>query len=372
MARRNSLAHDRRTFLRGVAGAAASLASARTLSGLGPPPPPVPRVRQAINVQPLRRFGQDEDPARPLVEPELIALQLREVYALGFDGLRITVPFNDRGNFLGAIPYVRAARALGIDVVVILSDFAGFGLAQALRHERKRSAVLRLYDDLLARPMATAAEVVPKAGRIAFQILNEPAHFLGLPPEVYVREILRPCFDELKPRNPEVIIVSAAEVGNSDGPARVRAMLEAGLEFACDRIGYHIYSRKLVRLLSDDVKKLVWVTESGAQGTANHLPWVRDVFPEILSTIGDATRVFYFDLYDPDPGRFRLIDIQPEPGGGYRRVIESPELYAYFQQVARAAQTRPAYASFDDLVPDIGAYLATASDLRALESALSA
>lgn len=348
------------------------LSAARRLSGLALPPPPVPRVKQAINVQPLRRFGSDTDPTRPVIEPELVALQLREVYALGFDGLRITVPFIGRGDFLGAIPYVRAARALGIDVLVILSDFSGFGLAQALRSERRRGAVLRLYDDLFARPMATAAEVVPKAGRIAFQILNEPAHFLGLPPDVYVREILRPCFDELKPRNPDVIIVSAAEVGNSEGPPRVRAMLEAGLEFACDRIGYHVYSRKVVALLADDVKKLVWITESGAEGTANHLPWVRDVFPEMLRTIGDATRIFYFDLYDPEPGRFRLLDIQAQAGGGYRSVIESRELYAFFQQTARAAQTRPAYASFDELVPDITAYFPTASDVRALDAALSA
>jgi hypothetical protein len=372
MQRHDDDRRGRRAFLGCAAGAALGLVSARASSGLGPPPAPVPRVRQAINVQPLRRFGSDPDPAHPLIEPELVALQLREVYALGFDGLRITVPFIGRGDFLAAIPYVRAARALGIDVLVILSDFTGFGIARALHDERRRAAVLRLYDDVFAGPLATAAEVVPKTGRIAFQILNEPAHFLGLPPDVYVREILRPCFDVLKPRNPELIVVSAAEVGSSEGPPRMRVMLEAGLEFACDRIGYHIYSRKLVPLLADDVKKLVWVTESGADGTANHLPWVRDVFPEILSTIGDATRVFYFDLYDPEPGRFRLIDIQPDTRAGYRRVIESAELYAFFQQTARLAQTRPTYATFDELVPDIGAYFPTAADVRALDLALSA
>lgn len=349
----------RREFL-AAGGAAAVTAAAR---GQSPPLLPlVPKVNGGINVQPLRRFGPEAPGAQPLIVPELIDLQLRAAYELGFDGLRTTVPFVDPGNLLAAIPYVRAARAVGIDVLCILSDFAGFAMARALHDPRRRPLLLQAYRELFARPVAPALSATPRVGRIAFQVLNEPVHSVGLPPEVYVGELLRPVFDELKRADPELIVVAAAEVGNVDGPGRMRAMLQAGLEFGCDRIAYHVYSRKVIPLLSDHVRKLVWITESGASGTANHLPWVREVFPEILAGIKDASRIFYFDLFDPQPGGFRLIDIVPD-GAGYRAVPESLALLEHFLARVRTAQAGQPVAAWRDLVPDVTAYFATSDDL---------
>jgi hypothetical protein len=333
----------------------------------------VPKVNGGINVHPLRRL--DEDPAEqdPVIVPDLVALQVRAAYELGFDGLRVTAPFGDRGSFLAAIPYARAARALGIDAVVVLADFAGFTLAQALHDDDWRPDVLRLYSEVFAPPPEPAGPGMGGAGprgvgRIAFQVLNEPTHFLGVPPDVYVHEFLAPCYTWLKAASPDVIVVPAAEVGNVDGPARARAMLEAGLESVADRVAYHIYSRAAIPLLSANVKHLVWVTESGASGTANHLPWVRDTFPEIREQIGDVSRIFYYDLYDPDRGVYRILDIQAE-GDGYRAVVESADLYGFFtDRVAAAAAGRP-LLGFDTLVPDIRAYFPTEDDIRAYDEA---
>jgi hypothetical protein len=55
-------------------------------------------------------------------------------------------------------------------------------------------------------------------GRVAFEIPNEPTNFLGVRPAVYVHEFLPPCFSWLNANSPEVIVVSAAAVGNTDGP----------------------------------------------------------------------------------------------------------------------------------------------------------
>ena len=336
---------------------------------------PVPKANEGINVHPLRRLDADPAEQDPVIVPDLVALQVRAVYELGFDGLRITAPFGDRGSFLAAIPYARAARALGIDAVVVLADFAGFTLAQALHDDEWRRDVLGLYSTVFApapepvRPGMGGAG--PRGlGRIAFQVLNEPTHFLGMPPDVYVHEFLAPCYTQLKAESPDVIVVSAAEVGNVDGPARVRAMLEAGLESVTDRVAYHIYSRAVIPLLPPNVIHLVWVTESGASGTANHLPWVRDTFPEIHAQIEDATRIFYYDLFDPERGAYRLLDIRSE-GGGYRAVVESTELHAFFtDQVTAAAAGRP-LIGFDTLVPDIRAYFPTEDDIRAYDEVWS-
>jgi hypothetical protein len=380
----------RRRFLRLTAGVGLALGTGCSTGGDGAPGPAtpkggtptsgaaddtairVPKVNGGINVHPLRRLGSDPNEQEIVIEPELVALQSRAAYELGFDGLRITVPLVDRGSFLAAIPYVRAARALGIDAVVVLADFAGFYLAQALHEHERREEVLQLYAQVFATPPGPIPPGIGSAGpravgRIAFEILNEPTHFLGVPPDVYVHEFLAPCFTSLKAASPEVIVVSAAEVGNLDGPARVRAMLEAGLESVTDRVNYHVYSRAVIPLLSANVRQIVWITESGVAGTALHLPWVRDTFPEILAEIGDATRIFYYDLYDPDPGVFRLLDIRAE-GASYVAVAESAALYDYFaDKVAVAAAGRPLLA-FDALVPDISAYFPTEADVQAYDA----
>jgi hypothetical protein len=382
---------DRRSFLRTVAGApllgllgqacGSGSAGAPTRTERDTPSPspgpsptpvpavPVPKVNGGVNVQPLRCLSCA--PTDKGLVPELVALQMAPVYELGFDGIRITAPFSDRQSFLAAIPYVRAARALGIDAVVVLADFSGLTLARALFDDDRREGVLRLYAKVFGVPPEPLAPGLGGlgpggVGRIAFQILNEPASFVGVPPDVYVKELLTPTFIDLKNIDSHIIVVSAGEVGTLAGPPRIRAMLEAGLESVTDRIGYHIYGRDVIPLLSDHVKGIVWVTESGTQGTDGHLPWVRDTFPEIKAAVQDATRIFYFDLFDPQRGVYRILDIEPD-AAGYRAVVESTALYEYLQDaVSRSAAGQP-LLSFASLIPDIHAYLATPEDVLAYE-----
>jgi sugar phosphate isomerase/epimerase len=324
-----------------------------------------------MNVQPLRCLGCPA--TAETIDPALVALQLEAVYELGFDGIRITAPLGDRNSFLAAIPYVRAARALGIDALVLLADFSGLTLARALHDDRRRRAILELYADVFAPAPEPARPGLgglgPRgAGRIAFQILNEPVGFVGVPPDVYVREILAPCFQDLSDLADDVIVVGAAEAGNRSGPPRVHAMLEAGLEQNCDRIAYHVYAREVIPMLSDNVRQIVWITESGSAGTASHLAWVQDVFPEIRDRIGDVLRIFYFDLFDPDRGVFRVLDIVPE-GDGYRAVVESAALHGYWSaRVSEAAAGHPIIA-FATLVPDIRVYFPTPADVLAFDGA---
>jgi len=333
----------------------------------------VPKVNGGMNVHSLRCLSCSA--LDPTIDPALVTLQLSAVYELGFDGIRIAAPFGDRNTFLSTVAYVRAARAVGIDAVVLLADFSGFTLAHALHRDESRGTVLKMYADVLATPPEPTAPGLgglgPKGvGRIAFQILNEPAAFLGLPPDVYVQEILNPCFGDLGRIDSRIIVVSAAEVGNKAGPPRIRAMLEAGLEETTDRIAYHIYDEEVIALLPSHVRTIVWITESGAAGTPLHLPWVRDVFPEIRAQLPDVLRIFYYDLFDADQGVYRILDIQPA-GGGYRAVVESTELHDYWSdRVRQAAAGRP-IVPFSTLVPDVRAYFPTPADAAAFDAAFA-
>ena len=109
-----------------VAGLRDDLLAAQPSSDL----PVVPRINGGINVHPVRRLGEQdglpvlgEPDDLPVIIPELVDLQLRTVYELGIQQIRTTVTFDAFGfgrSFLGAIPYVRAARALGIDVLGLI------------------------------------------------------------------------------------------------------------------------------------------------------------------------------------------------------------------------------------------------------------
>jgi len=254
----------------------------------------------------------------------------------------------------------------------VVADFSGLTLARALHDDEHRADTLKMYHDIFApapEPVRPGlGGLGPRGtGRVAFQVLNEPVGFVGVPPDVYVDEILKPCFHDLHALDPGAIVVSAAETGNKDGPPRIRAMLEAGLESACDRIGYHVYSAEIIPLLGDHVREIVWVTESGARGVPEHLPWVRDVFPQIRAGIPDVLRIFYFDLFDNDPGAFRVLDLQ-RTGAGVTAIVESGELYDYWSALVRAAAGSRPLLAFDSLVPDVQAYFPTPADIQAYDS----
>lgn len=356
----------RRDLLRGL-GAATAAGLASPLPGqTATPLPRVPQVNGGMNVQPLRRLEANAGRTPPLIVPELVDLQVRLLYELGFQSMRITISFNRFApDFLAAIPYVRAARALGLDVLGILVDFAGYDLAQALASERTRREVLATYVEIFDRPVAVAGPAIAAAGGIAFQVLNEPSHFLGLRPEEYVETFLAPTYRDLKRLDPALTVVSAAEVGIVDGIFPLHAMLAAGLERHCDVVAYHVYSRNYLTLLPGLTRKRLWVTESGAAGTENHLAWATETFAEIRAALPAVERIDFFQLLDFEPGRFRLYDLV-RAGTGVRPLVESEALVAHYRHRVEALMAGRPHARYEDLVPDVTRYFPTEADLAAI------
>jgi hypothetical protein len=281
--------------------------------------------------------------------------------------MRITIAFHRfSDDFLAAIPYVRAARALGIHVLGLMADFSGYDLAQALVRRETRAEVVGAYLRIFAGPVAPATELLSEPGAFALQVLNEPTHFLGFPPDAYVREFLAPTYAEIRRQDPVLPVVSAAEVGNADGVLRLRAMFEAGLERSCDRVAYHVYERDVIPLLAPFAQKPVLVTESGTRGPERHLGWVLEVFPEMRARIPGVEAIFFYDLYDPEPQAFRLLDVTTAADGSYQARAESAELLAYLAARVREAAGDQPRAAYRDLIPDLTPYLPTAEDLAIL------
>jgi len=351
---------SRREFLETLAFAAGLGLRARSAAAQAPLP--VPRVNGGINVQPVRLLGATPD--TPGIDPAAVDAQLAAVYAMGFAQARVTVSWNRFGHdFFAAIPYVRACRAMGLDVVAVLSQFTGFDFAQAISQPNLRGPLLRAIVDIFAAPVPPSPGV-ERAGAIAFQVLNEPVHSLGIAPGVYLSRLLAPSYRVLKDAAPDVPVIAAAEVGVPEGVLRLRAMLQAGLEQSCDELAYHVYDRDVIPLLEGLAHKPVRVTESGADGTALHRAWVETVFPEISARIAGVREIHYYVLFEADaPGRHRLVELATDAAGGLRAVPESAELVAlYAERVAHASAGVPR-AAYRDLVPDVRLYFPTAEDV---------
>jgi hypothetical protein len=331
--------------------------------------PPLPRVNGGINIQPLRRIEENAGFTQPLIVPDLVDLQMRLVYELGFEWMRITISFDGFGpEFLAAIPYVRAARALGINVLGIVAQFGGRDLVRALARSQTREEVLGVYLALFDDFVPPASSELDRPGVFAVQILNEPTHFTGVTPETYVRQFLAPVYGDLKNEDPQLLIVSAAAVGNADGFLRTRAMLEVGLENFCDRVAYHIYDRRWIPHLAGMTTRPVWVTETGVVPPERHLAWITDTFAEIRRGIAGVEEIFYFQLFDKEPQRFRLVDIVADPEGSFQEVVESPAAVNYLAgRVAEAAGNEPR-ATYRDLIPDITRYFPTDEDLAIIRT----
>jgi hypothetical protein len=296
------------------------------------------------------------------VGPDLVELQTQILYELGFSSMRITLTFESfNQNFLAAVPYVRAARALGIDVVGVMADFRGFDLVRALVEPRARRKVVEAYLGVYAAPVRAASASISRVGSFSLQVLNEPTHFLGIEPAVYVRDFLAPVYADVKRLVPELPVVAAASVGNVNGVLRTREMIQTGLESVCDVVAYHVYSELTLPMLADLSDLPILVTESGAAGPENHLPWVEEMFPRIRSRIGGVGEVFYFDLLDAEPNRWRAIDVRVDEAGVAHLVAESPDLLQHWIDRVRRATAVP-HAPFPELVPDFATYAPTALD----------
>ena len=328
-----------------------------------------PRVNGGINVQPVRRFDPGAGFSPPLIVPEIVDAQMRAVYELGFEQMRISISYERFGpNFVGAIPYVRAARALGIDVLGIVTQFSGFDLLQAIRDREIRDETLETYIGVFAEPVAKASAAVDRIGDFDLQILNEPTHFLGISPSDYVRGFLLPAYLHLKEDSPLTKLIAAAPVGTVDGVRRVRAMIEAGLEFHCDRVAYHLYSERIASELSGLASKPVWITETGVRGVARHLSWFRETLPSFREQIGGVERAFWFDLYDATPDEFRLIDLVQGLDGMVDAVPESVATVDYLNHRVLEALGESSAIPYESLVPDIRVYFPTDEDFRILRA----
>ncbi len=104
-----------------------------------------------------------------------------------------------------------------MDVLGVVGQFTGYDLVQAIADPATRDEVFETYVQIFGDAVPAASPAIPAPGGFSVQILNEPTHFLGIAPDAYVRDYLRPAFYHLKEDDPTLRIVAAAAIGSAAG-----------------------------------------------------------------------------------------------------------------------------------------------------------
>src|SRR5262245_30985050 len=159
------------------------------------------------------------------------------------------------------------------------------------------------------------------------ELLNEPAEFYGLAPAVYVRDFLRPGFERIRERFPDVTVVAAAPIGNRrKGLDYFRRMTEAGADRFCDYRGVHVYfeDERTLSAIRDSTERPILVTETGIGTPSQHVRWATEVIPRIREVL-EAELVFWYVLREsaalalgpvsPNYHATSLIAVDPDDAG---------------------------------------------------------
>jgi len=158
---------------------------------------------------------------------------------------------------------------------------------------------------------------------IGFQIWNEP----NMPPDAKPDNALMDLFQNspnymemlalgysvVKDIAPSKLVVNAATTAiNQNYPDSLnynKQLQEMGAEEFTDVWAIHYYGRQYenvirsggVRSYLNSVSRPIWITESGAQGVNNQLPYVEEVWPWLLDQINGIERIYYYQFTEAVP-----------------------------------------------------------------------
>jgi len=192
-------------------------------------------------------------------------LQRAALRALGTTWIRVT---------LGLLTDTVASRAyVGAvpNLLGLVSDF----------HQRTIAA--RAWPDLVEATLRRYPEVQRA------ELLNEPEQFYGLSPASYVRDFLRPGFERIRERFPDVAVVAAAPIGNRrQGLDYFRSMTDAGADRYCDYRAVHVYfeDERVLSAFASATGRAILVTETGIGAPGQHVRWYTEVMPVIRQALG--------------------------------------------------------------------------------------
>lgn len=131
-------------------------------------------------------------------------------------------------------------------------------------------------------------------------------------PSNYV-EMLGFSYSIVKDVAPRLLVVSAATTAINQNYPETKGynqdMQSAGAESFCDIWGVHYYGKQFENVVRNNgiqdflnsVSRPIWVTESGAQGVNEQLPYVETTWPFLREKISRIQRFYYYQFSEDTP-----------------------------------------------------------------------
>ena len=156
---------------------------------------------------------------------------------------------------------------------------------------------------------------------IGWQVWNEPNMVanqnnitmqMAENPENYV-ELLRMSFSAIRSIAPSKLVINAATTAiNQNYPGTIdynKNMQSAGVLDFCDVYAVHYYGRQFENVVRrggvasflNGLGKDIWVTESGAQGVNEQLPYGEQVWPYLKEKIPSIQRIYQYQFAEATP-----------------------------------------------------------------------
>lgn len=173
-----------------------------------------------------------------------------------------------------------------------------------------------------------------RSGIVGYQIWNEPNMTsndenitldVALNPVNYLEMLCR-AYSRVKDASPGKLVLNAATTAIAQNyPDTLnynKTFHSNGAENCIDIYAIHVYGKQFENYVVNGgiedffkgVNKTVWVTESGAQGINEQLPYVEQVWPFIREKIPQIDLIFYYQFAEATPSDITYGLRNPTPG----------------------------------------------------------
>ena len=248
-----------------------------------------------------------------------ISAQLNEVTnTLGLNHIRVLFAWNDAVQPAAAssadfsfYDEIIAAVPAGTDVLIVVTGVPSW-MHDSTNYIEGNAR--KTFAELWVRPVVERYGTNSKVS--AIEIWNEPNMLengdnavIGVSesPSNYV-ELLGFSYSIVKDLAPRLLVVSAATTAiNQNFPATKsynQDMQSAGAESFADIWGVHYYGKQFENVVRNNgvqdflntISRPIWVTESGAQGVNQQLPYVETTWPFLTDKIPGIQRFYYYQF----------------------------------------------------------------------------